>query len=151
MPTDPNALISIDADLSGIEAFEEFRRDFPDSVRKVLRTIASDVRLKVKGETPFDSFLAKESWGHVIGHEGGFSFKSEIPYYDYMHILEYGLYPSVGKIHKGETRPRTVQTGTGIYSRQAVEGWIRKYVESDELLNGIAEKVIAKFKTKFGL
>jgi hypothetical protein len=141
-------MVEVTADLSGIKAFEEFRRDFPNEIKKVIRTVASDLRLKVKGETPFDSSTAKESWGRVFGNEGGFSFKSEIPY---MHVLEYGLYPGVGKIQKGYTRERTVKTGTGIYSRQAIEGWIRKYTESDELLNDIAEKVIAKFKVKFGL
>lgn len=144
-------MVEITADLSGIKAFEEFRRDFPDELNKVLRTVASDLRLKVKGETPFDSFTAKESWGNVIGHTGGFSFESEIPNYDYLHVLEYGLYPGVGKPHKGDVRPRTVKTGTGIYSRQAIEGWVRKYTESDTVLNDIAEKVIAKFKVKFGL
>jgi len=144
-------MVKITADLSGIEAFEKFRQEFPDEFRKVIRTIISDIRLKVKGETPFDSFTAKESWGNVIGYTGGFSFESELPNYDYMHILERGLYPNVGKIPKGDSRPRTVKTGTGIYSRQAIEGWVEKYLESNKLLNDIAEKVIDKFRVKFGL
>ena len=149
-------MVEITADLSGIEAFEKFRRDFPNEINKVLRTVASDLRKKVISGTPWDhrkrdAFVAKESWGNVIGHTGGFSFESEIPNYDYMHVLEYGLYPGVGKPHKGDIRERTVKTGTGIYSRQAIEGWVRKYTESDDVLNTIAEKVIAKFKVKFGL
>ena len=141
-------MIEITSDLSGLEAFEKFRREFPKNVKSIIGQVAKDLHLKVVGETPFDVGTAKESWGDVIEHGAGFSFGSDSPY---MKVLEYGLYPGVGKVHKGDIRPRTVQTGTGIYSRQAIEGWVRKYTESDTLLNDIAEKVIAKFKVKFGL
>jgi hypothetical protein len=140
-------MITINADLSGLKTFEEFRRDFPRKVKEIIGNVAADLREKVVGETPFDirskDTHAKESWGDIIEHEAGFSFGSDLVY---MPVLEYGRYPNVGEVHKGDIRTRTVKTGTGVYSRQAVEGWIRKYTESDEVLNAIAERVIKAFK-----
>lgn len=135
-------MISVNVDLSGIQAFEKFSKEFPGAVKDVLEKVTKDIRLKVKGETPFDTFQAKESWGDVIAEDGGFSFSSDVPY---MKILEYGLYPGVGKVRKGYTRTRTVQTGTGIYSRQAVEGWVRKYLGSSELVEDIVAAITDRF------
>jgi hypothetical protein len=127
-----------------LDAVRNFIAEYPKYAVRALHKIALAVRRAVQGHTPHDTYEAMRSWGQVTRQSGGYSFGSEIPY---MHVLELGLYPEVGEPHPGELLPRTVQTATGIYSTQAVEGWVRQIVEDPALMEIIVEDVLTQMKT----
>lgn len=134
--------IKVESDLTGIRSFDQFKTDFPKNVKFAVKQIVNDYRTIVQEETPWDTGHAKESWSPVMEEGSSFSFENPV---GYIPDLEWGLYPKVGKPVPPRNIPRTVKTSDGIYSRQAVGGWIRKYVQSEEALERLTSAIIAQF------
>lgn len=134
--------MSVASDLKGIESFDQFVSDFPENVRLVIQQVSEDYRDVIKGETPWDTTLAKESWSDVVETASGFSFENPV---GYIHILEEGLYPKVGRPVPPRNIPRTVRKGSSVYSRQAVGGWIKKYIKSREAIKKLTSAIADGF------
>jgi len=96
-----------------------------------LEDTARTIRKLVVGKTPVGisstAGTMKGSWSSLRKASDGFSFDTRTPY---AHVLEEGLYPGVGS--------RTVQTGGGIFSRQAPSGMATPILADSSLEDQIA-------------
>jgi len=131
-------MIEIKSELTGVSEFSKFVKDFPHKIDEAIYKITDIVRTEVMKGTPVDEFTAVRSWGDVYKEGSGYAFETQLPY---MHVLEYGLYPNVGDPKK------TVRVGEHVYSTQAVDGWINKALDEEELVRKVSEaleKIISR-------
>jgi hypothetical protein len=73
----------------------------------------------------------RKSWGRVREYRGGFTFENIAGYAD---ILEYGLYERVG--------PRTMQSPSGIFSKQAVGGMLRPMIDDPQVVSDFLDLIV---------
>jgi len=108
--------------LSGIEELDKFIKDFGSTKRGgLVHDIAQQIRNAIIVATPYDSGIAKTSWGQIEEHAGGYAFSSGL---GYINPLAFGSekgqapWPSAG--------PKTVANSGRIFSKQAPEGIIEE-------------------------
>ena len=89
------------------------------------------------GEDPDHAGTLKGSWVGVTQVAGGASFGNVAPY---ANILEEGLYKGTG--------PRTIKAGSGVYSTQAIGGMIEPFVQSEDFLDQMADRIANKLLEK---
>lgn len=114
------------------------------SVDDVVRESATRVRAEVVARSPVDTTRLQASWLAPV-RAGALAWKiaTTVPYAP---VLEYGGYPGVGPKTVAVTGSQDLGFGltpprSGIYSRQAPHGWVRKALanEGNRLLAGIGQ------------
>lgn len=115
-------------------------------VEDALRGISTKVKNIIQGKSPVGigdtSGNFKKSWSGLQKIGGGVSFKTASYAWtnlkSYGAILEEGTYPGIG--------PRTITSGQGIYSKQAVGGVLQPLVDNnsfvDFIVGSIADKIV---------
>lgn len=124
--------VTLKVDWKSLKKADNVLEAFLPAVQSALKEATERLRDIIVERTPVDTGHFKRSWSSVSFMSGGLSFSADV---SYAHVLEEGLYPSVG--------PKTVAFAGGIYSSQAPGGIIGPVVESDLVVSQIAELIAA--------
>lgn len=120
-------------EFKGFEKFEDALDKLPEALNETVKALAMELRVKAMQKTPVATGHLTRAWSSIDYLDGGYSFGNTAIYAP---VLDKGRYPGVG--------PRTVQTGEGIFSKQAPQGMIQPLVEDAELAERIKEIFMAK-------
>jgi len=114
----------------GIDELRLFAQAYPKMVKSVIEESKADVESYlldlIKEGTPVETGKTKRAWTSTK-RKGGLSFRN--PKVS-AKVLDRGLYPGVG--------PKTVKTGSGIFSTQAPEGILNPIVKSEKVKADLA-------------
>ena len=130
------AQISIKLDQSGIEMLKRIEGIKDRGPGSWFHTVAEKIRSAMIENTPYDSGIAKTSWGQIEQHEGGLSFSNPQAY---AVPLEFGSKP--GERPWPGTGPKTVMHGGKIYSSQA-PGGIVETANLDKIIEACLNELV---------
>jgi hypothetical protein len=127
--------LELNINVEGIESIQSLLSGVPGMFDLAVQDVAKTLRNLVIGRTPVLTGALKKSWSTVSRTSVGFTFGTDL---DYAQILEEGLYRGVG--------PRTVASGSGVFSRQAPSGIIGPLLEDERMIDRVATEIVRELE-----
>lgn len=127
-------MINVSASQEELQELAQYLGAFPKEIQSIIDESKGKLKdhlhdLLVEG-TPQDSGKTRKAWSSVETEYGLSFFNTEVSAY----VLEEGKFSGVG--------PKTVQTSSGIFSKQAPEGIIQPIMNDDKQLGKIADLLL---------